>query len=107
MIASTMVSRSYIWAYACFQFAFVILFAHIFYSILNVNALFSILLSTFTGFGISISMNSLLMEYIRWKTNRQIQSANQNIISRQLQQQQQEIQRQQHQLQRMQQEQHQ
>jgi hypothetical protein len=47
------------------------------------------------------------MEYIRWKTNRQIQSANQNIISRQLQQQQQEIQRQQHQLQRMLQEQHQ
>jgi hypothetical protein len=48
------------------------------------------------------------MEYIRWKTNRQIQSANQNIISRQLrQQQQQETQRQQHQLQRMQQEQHQ
>ncbi|CAJ2668429.1 zinc finger protein [Trifolium pratense] len=109
MIASTMVSRSYIWAYACFQFAFVILFAHIFYSILNVSALFSVLLATFTGFGISISMNSLLTEYIRWKTNRQIQSANQNIISRQLQQQQQqqETQRQQHQLQRMQQEQHQ
>lgn len=29
------VSRSYIWAYACFQFAFVILFAHVFYSIVR------------------------------------------------------------------------
>lgn len=104
IIASTMVSRSYIWAYACFQFAFVILFAHIFYSILNVSAVFSVLLSTFTGFGIAISMNSLLMEYIRWETNRQIRSSNQHIISSQ---QQQETQRQPHQLQRMQQEQHQ
>ncbi|XP_058754032.1 uncharacterized protein LOC131627207 [Vicia villosa] len=86
LIASSMVSRSYIWAYACFQFAFVILFAHVFYSILNVAAIFSVLLSTFTGFGISISVNSLLMEYIRWKTSRQIQSSNQNIISRQQQQ---------------------
>ncbi|XP_058781707.1 uncharacterized protein LOC131655923 [Vicia villosa] len=85
LIASSMVSRSYIWAYACFQFAFVILFAHVFYSILNVAAIFSVLLSTFTGFGISISVNSLLMEYIRWKTSRQIQSSNQNIISRQQQ----------------------
>ncbi|BFG25830.1 hypothetical protein CerSpe_121040 [Prunus speciosa] len=33
MIASTMVSRSYIWAYASFQFAIVILFAHIFYTL--------------------------------------------------------------------------
>ncbi|GMN21506.1 hypothetical protein TIFTF001_045512 [Ficus carica] len=35
MIASTMVSRSYIWAYASFQFAIVILFAHIFYTIVR------------------------------------------------------------------------
>ncbi|KAL3619580.1 hypothetical protein CASFOL_034492 [Castilleja foliolosa] len=35
MIASTMVSKSYIWAYASFQFAIVILFAHIFYAVLN------------------------------------------------------------------------
>ncbi|KAJ6747721.1 hypothetical protein OIU74_030061 [Salix koriyanagi] len=50
MIASTMVSRSYIWAYASFQFAVVILFAHIFYTLLNVNPILSVLLSSFTGF---------------------------------------------------------
>jgi len=33
IIASTMVSKSYIWAYASFQFAIVILFAHIFYNV--------------------------------------------------------------------------
>ncbi|KAB5551607.1 hypothetical protein DKX38_008918 [Salix brachista] len=71
MIASTMVSRSYIWAYASFQFAVVILFAHIFYTVLNVNPILSVLLSSFTGFGIAISTNSLLVEYLRWRASRQ------------------------------------
>ncbi|KAL5716007.1 hypothetical protein ACHQM5_017752 [Ranunculus cassubicifolius] len=84
MIASTMVSKSYIWAYACFQYAIVILFAHIFYAVLNVNAILSVILSSFTGFGIAISTNSLLIEYLRWKRNRQ----NQTIIPAQLEQQQ-------------------
>ncbi|XP_015880875.2 uncharacterized protein LOC107416842 isoform X1 [Ziziphus jujuba] len=79
MIASTMVSRNYIWAYASFQFAIVILFAHIFYTVLNVNPILSVLLSSFTGFGIAISTNSLLVEYIRWKTSRQLRSSRQNI----------------------------
>ncbi|XP_042449588.1 uncharacterized protein LOC122034411 isoform X1 [Zingiber officinale] len=74
MIASTMVSQSYIWAYASFQFALVILFAHVFYSVLGVSPVFSILLSSFTGFGISISMNSLLIEYLRWRARRNLRS---------------------------------
>lgn len=73
MLASTMVSKSYIWAYASFQFALVILFAHIFYAMLNVNAVISVLLSSFTGFGIGISANSLLMELLRWKMSRRVQ----------------------------------
>ncbi|CAK7340357.1 unnamed protein product [Dovyalis caffra] len=77
MIASTMVSRSYIWAYASFQFAVVILFAHIFYTVLNVNPILSVLLSSFTGFGIAISTNSLLVEYLRWRVSRQLQSSHQ------------------------------
>ncbi|KAF8408764.1 hypothetical protein HHK36_004833 [Tetracentron sinense] len=77
MIASTMVSKSYIWAYASFQFAIVILFAHIFYTILNVNPILSVLLSSFTGFGIAISTNSLLVEYLRWRVSQNMQSARQ------------------------------
>ncbi|WVZ78931.1 hypothetical protein U9M48_026570 [Paspalum notatum var. saurae] len=70
MIASTMVSKSYIWAYASFQFAIVILFAHIFYNVLRVNPVLAVLLSSFTGFGIAISTNSLLVEYLRWRARR-------------------------------------
>ncbi|KAG6768999.1 hypothetical protein POTOM_024614 [Populus tomentosa] len=77
MIASTMVSRSYIWAYASLQFAVVILFAHVFYTVLNVNPILSVLLSSFTGFGIAISTNSLLVEYLRWRARRQLQSSHQ------------------------------
>ncbi|KAK4387665.1 hypothetical protein Sango_2373100 [Sesamum angolense] len=79
MIASTMVSKSYIWAYASFQFAIVILFAHIFYAVLNVNAILSVLLSSFTGFGIAISTNSLLVEYLRWRASRYPESSPQQI----------------------------
>ncbi|KAM0867953.1 hypothetical protein ACQ4PT_041654 [Festuca glaucescens] len=70
MIASTMVTKSYLWAYASFQFAIVILFAHIFYNVLRVNAVLAVLLSSFTGFGIAISTNSLLVEYLRWRSRR-------------------------------------
>ncbi|XP_044499213.1 uncharacterized protein LOC123220711 isoform X2 [Mangifera indica] len=103
MIASNMVSRTYIWAYASFQFAIVILFAHIFYSVLNVNAILSVLLSSFTGFGLAISTNSLIVEYLRWRTSRQMQSPHWqvNIVQQQEQQnqqsQQQEYQHHQHQ----------
>ncbi|KAK7316517.1 hypothetical protein RJT34_00041 [Clitoria ternatea] len=95
MIASTMVSGSYMWAYGCFQFAIVILFAHVFYAILNINAILSVLLSSFTGFGIAISLNSLLIEYVRWRTRRQIQSYDQQ--QQQHQRQHQQLQRTQHQ----------
>lgn len=37
---------------------------------LNVNAILSVLLSSFTGFGIAISTNSLLVEYLRWRASR-------------------------------------
>ncbi|KAL9229910.1 hypothetical protein vseg_005326 [Gypsophila vaccaria] len=69
VIASTMVSKGYMWAYASFQFSIVVLFAHVFYTLLKVNPLLSILLSSFTGFGIAISTNALIVEYVRWRTS--------------------------------------
>ncbi|XP_014523692.1 uncharacterized protein LOC106779983 isoform X1 [Vigna radiata var. radiata] len=107
MIASTMVNGSYMWAYACFQFAIVILFAHVFYTILNVNAILSVLLSSFTGFGISISLNTLVTEYVRWRMRRLIQSSTTQQLRRDHAHQQQEHQRLHPQLQRPQHEQHQ
>ncbi|CAD5169466.1 unnamed protein product [Musa acuminata subsp. malaccensis] len=87
MIASTMVtvSKSYIWAYASFQFAIVILFAHIFYNVLRVSPVLSVLLSSFTGFGIAISTNASLVEYLRWRARRNLRSAQQQSDNRQQQ----------------------
>ncbi|XP_051198548.1 uncharacterized protein [Lolium perenne] len=65
-----LVTKSYLWAYASFQFAIVILFSHIFYNVLNVNPVLAVLLSSFTGFGIAISTNSLLVEFLRWRSRR-------------------------------------
>ncbi|KAJ4748364.1 RING/U-box superfamily protein [Rhynchospora pubera] len=85
MIASTMVKKNYIWAFASFQFAIVILFAHIFYKVLKVTAVLAVLLSAFTGFGLAISTNSLLVECMRWRLRR-----NQMLAQRRHQQQEQE-----------------
>ncbi|KAG6506645.1 hypothetical protein ZIOFF_031972 [Zingiber officinale] len=94
IIASTMGNSSFssygfaISAYASFQFALVILFVYVFYSVklkipllilhLGVSLVFSILLSSFTGFSISISMNSLLIEYLRWWARRTLRSVQLN-----------------------------
>lgn len=34
------------------------------------NPVLAVLLSSFTGFGIAISTNSLLVEYLRWRSRR-------------------------------------
>uniref|UniRef100_A0A453SX43 Uncharacterized protein n=2 Tax=Triticinae TaxID=1648030 RepID=A0A453SX43_AEGTS len=73
LIASTMVTKSYLWAYSSFQHVIVILFAYIFYNVLRVNAVLAVLLSSFTGFGIAISTNSLLVECMRWRSRRRSQ----------------------------------
>lgn len=65
--SSTMVDKRYIWVYASVQFGLVLLFAHVFYSVLHVEAVLAVLLSSFAGFGIAMSGNSLLLEYLRWK----------------------------------------
>ena len=44
---------------------------------LNVNPILSVLLSSFTSFGIAISTNSLLVEYLRWRASRQLHSSHQ------------------------------
>ncbi|XP_020253596.1 uncharacterized protein LOC109830445 isoform X2 [Asparagus officinalis] len=83
MIASIVVSRSHIWAYASIQFLIVILFAHIMYNMLRVTPVLAVLLSSFIGFGISMSVNSLVMEYLTWGARQFLQSARQQITNRQ------------------------
>ncbi|KAF7805581.1 putative E3 ubiquitin-protein ligase MARCH10 isoform X1 [Senna tora] len=72
MTSSTMVKSRFIWIYASAQFALVVLFAHIFYSLVRfpnvrVQAVLSILLATFAGFGVVMSGSSILVEFFRWR----------------------------------------
>ncbi|TKY67225.1 queuine tRNA-ribosyltransferase subunit QTRTD1 [Spatholobus suberectus] len=71
MTSSTMVKSRFIWIYASVQFALVVLFAHIFYSVVHVQAVLSILLATFAGFGVVMSGSSILVEFFRWRRRAQ------------------------------------
>ncbi|KAL5718904.1 hypothetical protein ACHQM5_011758 [Ranunculus cassubicifolius] len=72
MTSSTMVVRKFVWVYAAVQFILVVLFAHLFYSLLHMQAVLSILLSTFAGFGVAMSVNSILIEVLRWRQRRRM-----------------------------------
>ncbi|CAA0823187.1 RING/U-box superfamily protein [Striga hermonthica] len=72
MTSSTMVKRRYVWVYAFVQFVLVVLFAHIFYSLVRVQVVLSILLSTLTGLGVSMSLSSILVEVLRWSRRVQV-----------------------------------
>ncbi|CAA0811992.1 RING/U-box superfamily protein [Striga hermonthica] len=65
--SSTMVKRRFVWIYAAIQFTLVVVFAHIFYSLVQVQAVVSILLSTFAGFGVAMSGASIFVEILRWR----------------------------------------
>ncbi|KAJ7980985.1 RING/U-box protein [Quillaja saponaria] len=68
MTSSIMVKSRFIWVYASIQFALVVLFAHIFYSLVHVQAVLSILLATFAGFGVAMSGSSIIVEFLRWRS---------------------------------------
>ncbi|KAK6164078.1 hypothetical protein DH2020_000942 [Rehmannia glutinosa] len=78
--SSTMVKRKFVWVYASIQFTLVVLFAHIFYNLVHVQAVVSILLSTFAGFGVAMSGASILVEVLRWRERHSV-VINQNAIS--------------------------
>ncbi|GMN24740.1 hypothetical protein TIFTF001_000678 [Ficus carica] len=67
MTASTMVKRRFVWVYASTQFALVVIFAHIFYSLIHVQAVLCILLATFAGLGVAMSGSSIIVEFLRWR----------------------------------------
>ncbi|XP_007016719.2 PREDICTED: uncharacterized protein LOC18590865 isoform X1 [Theobroma cacao] len=78
MTSSTMVNRRFVWVYASIQFALVVFFAHIFYSLVKVQAILSILLATFSGFGVAMSGSSIVVEILRWRRRWQAWSEEQH-----------------------------
>ncbi|XP_050228111.1 uncharacterized protein LOC126677499 [Mercurialis annua] len=77
MTSTTMVKRKYVWIYATVQFALVVLSAHLFYSLLHIQAVLAVLLATFTGFGVTMSGSSFLGEIIRWRRRSMVQANDQ------------------------------
>ncbi|KAL8057588.1 hypothetical protein ABFX02_04G193200 [Erythranthe guttata] len=68
--SATMVRRRFVWLYASIQFGLVVLCAHIFYDLVHVQAVVSVLLSTFAGFGVAMCGASILVELLRWRARR-------------------------------------
>ncbi|KAL6507927.1 hypothetical protein OROGR_024122 [Orobanche gracilis] len=66
MTSTTMVRKRFAWVYATIQFVLVVLFAHIFYSLLHLQAVLSVLLATFAGFGGTMCGTSFIFEILKW-----------------------------------------
>ncbi|XP_072989320.1 uncharacterized protein [Typha latifolia] len=70
LTASTIAIRRFVWIYSSVQFLMVIFFAHLLYSFLHMQAVISIILATFAGFGVAMSLNSIIVELLRWRRRR-------------------------------------
>ncbi|XP_037452893.1 uncharacterized protein LOC119323357 [Triticum dicoccoides] len=60
-------SRRYVWAYSALQFLLVVLFTHLFYRYVRLQAVIAIILSAFAGFGVAICANAVLLQAARWR----------------------------------------
>uniref|UniRef100_A0A5B7BCR3 RING-CH-type domain-containing protein n=1 Tax=Davidia involucrata TaxID=16924 RepID=A0A5B7BCR3_DAVIN len=83
MTSTTMVRRRYAWIYATIQFALVVLFAHVFYTMLHVQAVLSVLLATLAGFGGAMIFSSIFPEFLRWRQSWH-SSSNQQPVSQEV-----------------------
>ncbi|KAL1193907.1 hypothetical protein V5N11_032028 [Cardamine amara subsp. amara] len=67
MTSTTMVKKKYVWIYATIQFGLVVFFSHIFFSVVRMQPVVSILLSTLVGFGLTMSGTTGLVEFSKWR----------------------------------------
>lgn len=53
--------KDYVWSYSAFEFVLAVIFLHLFYSVLEVSAVYAILFASFMAFGIAMCLNSLIL----------------------------------------------
>ncbi|XP_062217870.1 uncharacterized protein LOC133918154 [Phragmites australis] len=70
LTTTKMVSRRYVWIYSAVQFLFIVLFTHLFYRYVRMQAVIAIILSTFAGFSVAICTNSVVLQILRWRARR-------------------------------------
>ncbi|CAA7033570.1 unnamed protein product [Microthlaspi erraticum] len=66
MTSTTMVEKQYVWIYATIQFGLVVLFSHIFFTLVHMQPVVSILLATLVGFGLTMSGATGIVEFSKW-----------------------------------------
>ncbi|XP_026660953.1 uncharacterized protein LOC103708403 isoform X2 [Phoenix dactylifera] len=76
LTSSTLVKKRCIWVYAIVQFLLIVFFAHLFNSYFHMQKVISIILATFAGFGVAMSMRSIVVELLRWRRRRLVGSEN-------------------------------
>ncbi|CDY44728.1 BnaA05g28780D [Brassica napus] len=70
MTSTTMVKKQYVWIYGTIQFGLVVFFSHIFFSLVHMQPVVSILLATVVGFGLTMSGATGIVEFSKWRRRR-------------------------------------
>ncbi|KAL0728694.1 hypothetical protein Bca4012_024787 [Brassica carinata] len=66
IISTTMVKRNCVWIFATIQFGLVVLFGHVFYSVVK-QPVMCIVLATMIGFGLTMSGTTAINEFFKWR----------------------------------------
>lgn len=59
--------KEHIWTYSAVEFALAALFLHIFYALLQLSPVLSILIASGLGFGLTMLLNSLYIRFFSWR----------------------------------------
>ncbi|CAH8391377.1 unnamed protein product [Eruca vesicaria subsp. sativa] len=67
MISTTMVEKQYVWIYGTVQFGLIVCFSHIFFELVHLQPIVSILGATMLGFGLTMIGTTGLVEFLKWR----------------------------------------
>lgn len=59
--------KEYIWSYAALEFAFFAVPLYVLYSMLQLQAVYSIMIASVLGFGATMSINAMYIQYYSWQ----------------------------------------